>query len=48
MVIDGPIDGDAFRTYVAGILVPELKSGDIVIMDNLPAHRVSGVRETIE
>ena len=48
MVIDGPMDGDAFRTYVAAILVPELKSGDIVIMDNLPAHRVSGVREAIE
>jgi transposase len=48
MVIDGPMDGDAFRTYVAAILVPELKAGDIVIMDNLPAHRVSGVREAIE
>ena len=48
MVIDGPMNGDAFRTYVAAILVPELKSGDIVIMDNLPAHRVSGVREAIE
>src|SRR4051794_41430336 len=48
MVIDGPMDGDAFRTYVAAILVPELKSADIVIMDNLPAHRVSGVREAIE
>ena len=48
VVIDGPMDGDAFRTYVAAILVPELKAGDIVIMDNLPAHRVSGVREAIE
>ena len=47
-VIDGTMDGDAFRTYVAAILVPELKAGDIVIMDNLPAHRVSGVREAIE
>ena len=48
MLIDGPMDGDAFRAYVAQVLVPELSRGDIVIMDNLPAHRVDGVRETIE
>lgn len=48
MVIDGPMDGDAFRTYVEHALVPELAPGDIVVMDNLPAHRVSGVRTCIE
>jgi transposase len=47
MVLDGPMDGDAFRAYVEQVLVPDLDPGDIVIMDNLPAHRVSGVREAI-
>src|SRR5262249_12867333 len=47
-VLDGPMDGDAFLAYVRQVLVPELKSGDIVIMDNLPAHKVKGVREAIE
>lgn len=48
MIIDGPMDGDAFRAYVAHVLVPELAPGDVVVMDNLPAHRVSGVYEAIE
>jgi len=48
MILDGPMDGAAFRAYAREVLVPELKRGDIVIMDNLPAHRVSGVREAIE
>lgn len=48
MVIDGPMDGAAFIAYVKQILAPELAPGDIVVMDNLPAHRVAGVRETIE
>jgi transposase len=48
MILEGPMDGEAFRAYVAGILVPELVPGDIVILDNLPAHRVAGVREAIE
>jgi transposase len=42
MILDGPMDGDAFRAYVTQVLVPELGLGDIVIMDNLPAHKVSG------
>jgi hypothetical protein len=37
------MDGDAFRAYVTQVLAPELEPGDLVIMDNLPAHRVSGV-----
>jgi transposase len=48
MVIDGPMDGDAFRAYVKQVLAPELTPGDIVSMDNLPAHRVTGVREAIQ
>ena len=34
--------------YTTSVLVPELKPGDIVVMDNLPAHKVSGVRDAIE
>ena len=48
MVIDGPMDGDVFRAYVERVLVPELVPGDVVVMDNLPAHKVHGVREAIE
>ena len=48
MLLDGPIDGDAFRAYVTHVLVPELTQGDIVVMDNLPAHKVTGVRLAIE
>ncbi len=48
MILDGPMDGTAFLAYVQQVLAPELKPGDIVVMDNLPAHKVAGVRETIE
>ena len=48
LVLDGPMDGVAFLAYVRQVLVPGLKPGDIVIMDNLPAHKVKGVREAIE
>lgn len=48
MVLDGAMNGPAFKAYVEQILVPELKPGDIVVMDNLPAHKVKGVREAIE
>lgn len=47
-ILDGPMDGDAFRAYVTQVLVPELERGDVVVMDNLPAHKVSGVRNAIE
>ncbi len=46
-VLDGAMDADAFRTYVGRILVPELRPGDVVIMDNLATHKVDGVREAI-
>jgi len=48
MLLDGPMHGTAFRAYVEQVLVPELRPGDIVVMDNLPAHKVSGVRDAIE
>jgi len=48
MVLDGPMDGEAFCAYVEQALAPTLCPGDIVIMDNLPAHKVRGVREAIE
>jgi len=48
MVLDGPMSGDAFIAYIEQVLVPELSKGDIVIMDNLPAHKVTGVRQAIE
>ncbi len=47
-VLDGPINRDAFETYVAQVLVPELRAGDIVIMDNLSSHKGPLVRELIE
>ena len=48
MVLDGPMRGEAFRAWTEQLLAPTLSSGDVVIMDNLPAHRVAGVREAIE
>jgi transposase len=47
-VIDGPMTGELFLAYVEQFLAPTLSSGDIVIMDNLPAHKVTGVAEAIE
>ena len=47
LVLDGPMTGAVFRTYVAEFLTPALQAGDIVVMDNLPAHKVKGVREAI-
>jgi transposase len=41
MVFDGPINRDAFLAYVEQFLAPILKPGDVVIMDNLPAHKLS-------
>lgn len=48
MVLDGAMDGESFRAYVEQLLVRELVPGDLVVMDNLPAHRVAGVRTAIE
>lgn len=48
MTIDGAMDGPAFLAWVERMLVPALRHGDIVVMDNLPAHRQPGVRAAIE
>ena len=47
LVLDGPIDGDSFRTYVEAVLVPTLKPGEIVLMDNLGSHKGKAVRQAI-
>jgi transposase len=48
MVVDAAVNGDIFRAYVEQVLVPTLKPGDIVVMDNLQSHKVDGVRAAIE
>ncbi len=48
VVLDGPINRLGFETYVARVLVPELRVGDVVIMDNLSSHKGPRVRELIE
>ena len=47
-VVDAPMNGEIFLTYLEQCLVPTLSPGEIVSMDNLPAHKVAGVREIIE
>ena len=47
-VFDGPIDGASFRAYVEQRLVPTLRPGDIVVMDNLASHKVAGIKRAIE
>ena len=47
LVLDGPITGPAFRAYVEQFLAPALEPGDVVVLDNLPAHKVDGVRQAI-
>ena len=48
MLLDGPMDGVCFLAWVEQMLVPTLRPGDLVVMDNLPAHKVAGVRPAIE
>jgi transposase len=48
MVLDRAMNGPAFLAYVEQVLAPDLAPGDIVVMDNLPAHKVAGVRQAIE
>lgn len=48
MVIDGPVNGEIFRAYVEQVLVPVLRPGDTVIMDNLGSHKSAAVRDAIE
>ena len=48
LVVDGPMNGQAFLVYVQEVLAPTLSEGDMVVIDNLPAHKVKGVRDAIE
>lgn len=48
MTIPEATDGDIFLAYVDEVLCPELRPGDVVVLDNLSAHKVTGVRERIE
>ena len=48
VVLDGPINRAAFETYVEQVLVPELRPGDVVILDNLSSHKGPRVREMID
>ena len=48
LVLDGPINGEAFLAWAQQFFAPELKAGDVVVMDNLASHKVAGVREAIE
>ena len=47
MVLDGPMTGEAFLAYVEQVLIPTLQPDDIVVMDNLPAHKTAPVRAAI-
>lgn len=47
-VVEGAVDAEVFRVYVRQVLVPTLRAGDVVVMDNLQPHKASGVREVIE
>lgn len=48
VVVDGAMDGATFLSYVEQCLVPSLRPGEVVVMDNLSSHKVKGVREAIE
>jgi putative transposase len=47
-LFDGPINGESFKAYVQQILVPTLKPGDIVVMDNLGSHKADAIRQSIK
>ena len=47
-ILDGAMNGTSFLAYVEQVLVPTLRKGDVVFVDNLPAHKVAGVPEAIE
>jgi transposase len=48
MTVESPTDGDVFLAYVEQVLGPRLQPGDVVVLDNLAAHKVAGVRALIE
>lgn len=48
MTVEGAADAAVFRAYVQQVLVPTLKPGDIVVMDNLSVHKVAGIKQAIQ
>lgn len=46
--VDAAVDGETFRAFVRDSLVPALRPGQVVVMDNLPAHKVAGVAAAVE
>ncbi len=47
-LVDGPVNGEIFRAFVEQVLCPNLKPGDVVVMDNLSSHKCVGIREAVE
>jgi transposase len=47
-LIEGALNGELFRLYVSRVLAPTLRAGDILVMDNLPTHKVAGIAESVE
>ncbi len=48
LTLDGPMKGETFRAWTGQFPVPTLRPGEIVIMDNLPSHKVTGIKDAIE
>ena len=48
MLLDGALDGEAFAAWVEQFLIPELRPGDVVVMDNLPTHRIKAASELLK
>lgn len=48
VTLDGAVDADTFRVYIREVLAPQLRPGDVVVLDNLQAHKASGVKQAIE
>ena len=48
MSFEGAVNGDIFRVFVEQVLAPTLCDGDVVVMDNLPSHKVKGIEEAIQ
>lgn len=48
VIVSGATDSDVFRTYVQEVLAPQLKPGEVVILDNLQPHKAAGVKEAVE
>ena len=48
LLLEGALDGDAFEAWTEQFLIPELRRGDVVVMDNLPTHRIAAVSRLLE